>query len=198
MLDGPAALLPNGNVLLAASPFLPGYGPPMHIFEFDGKQLIEQPTIPNAANDASFLGNMLILPTGQIMMTDASTDIQIYTPGDTSYDPDWAPVVICYPKKVKPGHSYSIEGIRFNGMSQGAMYGDDYQSATNYPLVRITNLESGHVFYSRTHDHSSMAVASNKKVHTFFDVPVNQEPGTSKLEVVANGIPSKPVYIKVK
>jgi hypothetical protein len=83
-------------------------------------------------------------------------------------------------------------------MSQGAAYGDDVQAATNYPLVRITNLATGHVFYSRTHNHSKMAVAYSGLVTTHFDVPVGQEPGASKLEVVANGIPSQPVVITVQ
>jgi hypothetical protein len=82
-------------------------------------------------------------------------------------------------------------------MSQGAAYGDDVQAATNYPLVRITNLASGHVFYSRTHDHSSMAVASDQIVSTHFDLPSTQEVGLSTLEVVANGIPSRAVYVLV-
>ena len=43
---------------------------------------------------------------------------------------------------------------------------------TNYPLVRITNNNTGHVFYARTHDHSSMGVATgNMAVSTNFDVP---------------------------
>jgi hypothetical protein len=33
--------------------------------------------------------------------------------------------------------------------------GDDPQAAANYPLVRIANNRTGHVFYSRTHDHIS-------------------------------------------
>ena len=82
-------------------------------------------------------------------------------------------------------------------MSQGAAYGDDIQAATNYPLVRITNNKTGHVFYSRTHDHSSMAVASDDLVYTHFDVPANQEMGESELVVVANGIPSRPVSVDV-
>src|SRR6266436_294724 len=78
-----------------------------------------------------------------------------------------------------------------------AAYGDDPQAAANYPLVRITNNRTGHVFYSRTHDHSSMAVASNDLVSTHFDVPVTQEHGPSTLVVVANGIPSAPVAVTV-
>jgi hypothetical protein len=78
------------------------------------------------------------------------------------------------------------------------MYGDEGQSATNYPLVRITNLRTRHLFYGRTNDHSSMAVASDDVVSTHFDVPAKQESGLNKLEVVANGIVSEPLIDRVK
>jgi len=65
--------------------------------------------------------------------------------------------------------------------------------------VRITNNATGHVFYEKTHDHSTMAVATgNKAVSTNFDVSTTTETGASTLEVVANGIPSGPVKITVK
>ena len=83
-------------------------------------------------------------------------------------------------------------------MSEGAAYGDDAQAATHFPLVRITNNRTGHVFYSRTHDHSSMAVASDDLVSTRYDVSANQEPGAGKLEVVANGIPSPSVAVVIR
>jgi hypothetical protein len=82
-------------------------------------------------------------------------------------------------------------------MSQACAFGDEEQCATNYPLVRITNKASGHVFYSRTHDHTRMAVASPDTVATYFDVPADQEAGPSTLQVVANGIASDPVWVKV-
>ena len=91
-----------------------------------------------------------------------------------------------------------ILGQRFNGMSQAESFGDELETATNYPLVRITNTATGHVFYARTHDHSTMAVATgNARVSTRFDVPSTAETGASTLVVVANGIPSKPVSITV-
>ena len=43
-----------------------------------------------------------------------------------------------------------------------------------------------------------MAVAFNGLVSTQFDVPAAQEKGPSKLEVVANGIPSAPMSINVQ
>jgi hypothetical protein len=85
----------------------------------------------------------------------------------------------------------------FNGVSQANMYGDDAQMASNYPLVRITNKTSGHVFYARTHDHSFMGVASTALVSTMFDVPAHIEAGASALEVVVNGIHSRPVNVSV-
>jgi hypothetical protein len=193
--DGPASLEINGKVLMMASP---GYGdPPSTFFEWDGKKLTAVPGTPNAPIDGSYYGNMLMLPNGQVLLTDFSDDIELYTPKG-GYQPEWAPVVLAFPFLVQPGGSYQIYGFRFNGMSQGAAYGDDVQAATNYPLVRITNLRTGHVRYSRTHDHSSMAVASNDLVSTYFDVPAGQEPGLSELEVVANGIPSFPSFVYVK
>ena len=68
---------------------------------------------------------------------------------------------------------------------------DDVQGATNYLLVRITNLIDGNVQYRRTRDQSTMAVASQGLVSTHFDVAANQEPCICKLEVVANEIASK-------
>jgi len=132
-----------------------------------------------------------------VLFTDGSRDVEVYTASGT-FDPSWAPTITSAPDTVQPGETYTIWGTQFNGLSQGAAYGDDAQSATNYPLVRITNLDTGHVLYARTHDHSSMGVATGDAiVSTSFDVPVDIELGDSELEVVANGIPSAPVALSI-
>jgi hypothetical protein len=193
--DGPASLEPNGKVLMMASP---GFGnPPSTFLEWDGKHLAEIPGPPNAPNDGSYFGNMLVLPTGQILLTDFSF-VTVFTPKESDEDSDWQPRIQSAPEKVRPGGSYIISGYLFNGMSQGAAYGDDAQAATNYPLVRIRNKATGHVFYSRTHDHSSMGVAFTGRVSTHFDVPADQEVGASDLVVVANGVASRPVIVEVR
>jgi hypothetical protein len=192
--DGPAALEPNGSVLMMASPGV--FLSPSKFFEWNGHSLHAVADPPNAPFDSSYFGNMLVLPTGQILLTDFSDDIEVYTP-KPGYESEWAPVVHEVEDELYRGESYKISGLRFNGMSQAVAYGDDVQGATNYPLVRITNVGTGHVFYSRTHDHSSMAVASDDTVCTHFDVPVKQETGLSRLEVVANGIPSRPVMVHI-
>jgi len=54
------------------------------------------------------------------------------------------------------------------------------------------------VFYAKTHNHSTMAVATGTKiVSTSFDVPATMETRVSTLEVVANGIPSLPASLTV-
>ena len=137
------------------------------------------------------------MPTGQLLFTDFSNDIEVFTPSGT-YNPAWAPTVSDAPTNVVSGHTYTVSGTQFNGLSEGAAYGDDFQSATNFPLVRIVNNATGHVFYCRTHDHSSMGVATGSKiVSTRFDVPANAENGSSQLFVVTNGIASAPVSLTV-
>jgi hypothetical protein len=194
--DGPAALEPNGKVLLMASP---AFLPPAEFFEWDGDHLTRVPGPPNAAVDPSFFGNMLVLPTGQILLTDFSNDIEVFTPSAAGkHASEAAPAVDSVPTCLSRGRTYRISGRGFAGVSQGAAYGDDVQAATNYPLVRLTNLVTGHVFYGRTHDQSSMAVASCEGVSTKFELSPGQEPGHAKLEVVTNGIASDPVLVVVE
>jgi hypothetical protein len=194
--DGPASLLPSGNVLVFASPGV--FNTPSHFYEFDGTNLNPVPTTPNSVNDSSYYGRMLLLPTGQVLFTDFSQDVEIYTAAG-SPSPAWAPIITKAPKAVIHGGSYVIHGTEFNGLSQGAAYGDDGQSATNYPLVRITNSATGHVFYARTYNHSTMAVATGSAiVSTHFAVPAGIELGASEIQVVANGIPSTAVAVTVQ
>jgi hypothetical protein len=194
--DGPAALLTNGNVLVDASPGVFARG--AQFFEFNGTSLIAVPGPPRAPVQSSYEGRMLVLPTGQTLFTDGSGDVEIYTASGT-YQNAWRPTITSFPSTVTPGTSgYSLSGTQLNGLSQGAMYGDDAQSATNYPLVRITNNATNHVTYARTHNHSTMGVATGSAiVSTQLDVPAGIETGSSQLEVVTNGIPSNPVGIDV-
>jgi hypothetical protein len=122
----------------------------------------------------------------------------LYTsPG--SHDPAWEPVITqIQDKNLQAGSTYRVWGHQFNGLSQAEAFGDEFQAAQNYPLVRITNKQTHHVFYARTHDHSTMGVATGQKlVWTDFDVPKQIEAGASSLEVVANGIASQPVDVSV-
>jgi hypothetical protein len=201
VVDGPAALLPTGNVLVDASVVDAncGYVNGVEFFEFDGTNLTQVGGTTSSSSTVSYEGRLLVLPNGQVLFDDGGgQDVEVYTPTGT-YNPAWAPTITSAPIEVGVGATnMKITGTQFNGLSQAVAYGDDYQAATNYPLVRITNLATGDVFYARTHGHSTMGVATgNAAVSTWFDVPANIELGASSLVVVANGIPSTPVSINV-
>ena len=172
-----SVLEPSGSVLV--------FGISGALYEWNGKTFRQ-------VQGASGVGPPILLPTGQVMMTAASI-VVLYTPKGSPRS-SWAPVIKSYPKDLTPGKTYKITGTQFNGLSQAMSYGDEDQNPTNYPLVRITNKASGRVYYFRTHDHSTMGVATGSKlVWTHFDVPLGIASGTDRLEVVANGIASKPV-----
>jgi len=200
--DAPAALLPDGNVLVAASPVdshsACGWIPPTEFFEFDGSSLTQVAEPTYGPNVPAYDGRLLVLPTGQVLYTNSYNYVELYTPAGTP-EASWAPTITTSPAEVNPGGTdFQLTGKQFNGLSQAIGYGDDYQASTNYPLVRITNNATGHVFYARTHSHSTMAVATGSAtVSTEFDVPASIELGSSTLVVVANGIPSQPVDVNV-
>ena len=193
--DGPAALLPDGNVLVSASPgiFLNG----TVFFEWNGTNLIPVPATPNSPSNSSWYGRLLVLPTGQVLYTDGSRDVEIYTPAGTA-NPNWAPSTVLPTPLLSRGSSIVLMGNKFNGYSQAVAYGDDAQAATNYPIVRLTNVSTNHVFYCRTHDHNTMAVGYPGPAYTHVDIPSNTETGQSYLEVIANGIASPRYRVAVR
>ena len=209
--DGPGVLLPSGNALVAASPGV--YNPPIHMFEFDGIGLTEVPAPASAAGDSTFNDVMLILPTGQILLTNQSSDIEVYTPTAPA-NAAWAPVILSIPTLVSAsgahamaleplttlyaGQTYEVWARRPNGVSQGTFYGDDVQNMTGFPLVKLTSTATGHVTYARTHDGSTYAVGPEVTGTTRFDIPTSIEPGPATMTMIANGIPSPAVTVEIK
>ncbi len=192
--DAPSSLLTDGTVMVVGSPG--AYNPPSTFYIFNGKKLKSIATPPNAPQDPSYQVRLLVLPTGQVMETDDSGDVEVYNGNGRIYG-GIAPQITSVPTTLSPGTTYTIHGKRFNGASQANFYGDDDQQATNYPLVRITNNSTGHIFYAKTHNHSYMGIGSNRNVSTMFDVPSSIEAGASSLVVVTNGIPSAPKSVTV-
>ena len=180
--DSYAALEPSGNVLV--------FGVSGTVYEWNGSSLSQ-------VNGITYGGPPLLLPTGQVMVLSYSS-VVLYTPTGQAQS-SWLPTIKKVAKTLTRGQTYKITGTQFNGFGQAMSYGDENQNATNYPLVRITNHSTGNVFYARTHDHSTMGVATGSlPVSTYFDVPAKMDAGASTLVVVANGIASKPVSVTIK
>jgi hypothetical protein len=192
--DGPSSLLTNGWVLIPASPGL--YSTPTYYYLFNGKKFKSIAAPPNAVNDSTYNTRLVMLPTGQVLETDGSNDVEIYTSPKKEMA-SLKPKITSSPATVESGQTYTVEGTGLNGTSQDNFYGDDAQMATNFPLVQIT--VGGTVYYCRTHGFSFMGVQSpSQSVSASFDVPSGVKAGTGTLLVVADGIASKPVAVTVE
>ena len=208
--DGPAALLPSGTIVFPVAPvdgIKANYNSPSSFFEFDGTNLNRVSDPPNA-NCPTYVGRMLVIPTGQVLWV-REDDNSFYAYTETGQPQDsYRPVITTSPGTVNPGSTITVSGTQFNGLSQAVSYGDDYTAATNYPLVRIRNRQSGTVRYCRTANHSAPAGAGTAPamgvstgalvVTTEATIPGDIELGESDLIVVANGIPSDPVAVNVQ
>jgi hypothetical protein len=184
---------------VTASGNFPG---PTSFYEFDPVTGVFTDVTPplNVSNEGgnSFNDTMLVLPSGQILMTNATPQLAFYTlaPGDGA-NPTWAPTITSFTKNANG--SYTLTGTQLNGRDEGAAYGDDKQMAENYPLVQMIDLETGTVYYATTSKWSSTGVATGSTPET---VNVALPPGiggNNGIEVpflvfaIADGIPSVPI-----
>jgi Kelch motif len=191
--DCPASLLPNGKVLFTASKFLNNdWGSPIYFFEYDPTANTIAPA-PTPSNNAAqiYWSRMMLLPTGQVLFSPSSSDVQCYTP-DGGPAASWRPTITSVAAYGIPffNPSFTLLGTGLNGWSQANMYGDDCHPATNYPLVQLRNAVTSEVHFCRTTDFSSLAVATGGATQSVrFTVP-NIATGTYKLCVIANGISS--------
>lgn len=199
--DAPACLLPNGRVLLTAGPAGDSFNDwpnPTHFFEFDPVTDTVAP-VPDPPNNNTFVfeGRMMLLPTGQVLYVAGTPAAYVYTP-DGKPNLAWRPQILGLPTRLWPGAAATLRGRQLNGLSQAVSYGDDAAQATNYPLVTLKSKADGTVVYCRTYHHSTMAVATGKAiVSTRFEVPEDIGPGRYMLCVIANGISSKCIPVRV-
>ncbi len=212
-LDAPACLLPSGKVVCLAGTTEPDSGDyfsfnPIFL-EYDPQSLATtlppldaQPSLP--AGNWTWQSGFLLLPTGQLLCSAQSNSLFLYTPDAASGLPhhSWKPAHISVLDCMIPGHSYRLYGTEINGLSQAVCYGDDAGMATNYPIVRLTNPISGQVVYVRSHDFSTMGVATGAHapddLHScLIDIPSNLPLGEWRLVVIANGIASDAVDVRI-
>jgi len=209
--DNPTAILPNGNLLTVTSYLgrdtnnLSIMGPTRYL-EYDWMSntwlpVIEDLMLPPSSGTSTNI-KMLPLPNGQIMVINMNANpgsggIAFYTSKGVS-NPSWAPIVDSISSvTLAPEKSFNISGKQLSGLTQGAQFGDEFESATNYPLVRVVNNISHHVFYAATSNFSSTSIAPMTPSTFDFTIESNFEDGPSKLYVVANGIASDPVDVTI-
>ncbi len=203
--DAPACLLPNGRVLCVVGPYDPTaasnttafWGNPVYFYEYDpATNALTQVPAPSNNGGSPFSSRLILLPTGQVLHTNGSSTVAIYTPDGTP-DPAWRPAITSVPTALQPGWTYELRGRQLNGLSQAVIYGDEGAMATNYPIVRLDHAGGG-VTYCRTHDHSTMGIQTGATVQsTKFTVPSGTPLGSARLCVIANGIASDCIGVAV-
>ena len=196
--DCPAAILPDGNVLTDVSS--PGFhGANGYAFIFDGTSLTQIARPPGGpVGFDGCQGEMLDLANGQVLLNTlmGNKGVDLYTSTGTP-NPSWLPQITNVANSLVAGSTDTLSGQQLNGLTQGLAFGDNFQDATNYPLVQITNQWTGDVTYARSMNMTSMSVASMTPSSTQFQLPASLEDGPSQLRVVASGVASAPVSVTV-
>jgi hypothetical protein len=194
--DAPGAELPDGKILFVAD--TPLFQGPSRVFEFDPTTNTYSDltaSLPaNFTSGGSFGFRMLMLPSGQVLINNGSSQLYVYTP-------DLPPVASGVPAisslSENSDGSFLLAGTLLDGISEGATYGDDAEMATDYPIVRLTG-SGNRVFYARTYGWSSDAVAAGATPQTTdFTLPPGLPAGTYSVSVVANGSASAVVSLTI-
>ncbi len=195
--DAAAAMMVNGKILCAVSPIPTAanhFPSPTAFYEFDYTTntftLTGAPGGGDSLSQSCYITNMLDLPDGTVLFANQQSN-QYF-----QYVPTGSPLASGKPTISTIGSTscdnYSITGTLFNGISEGAAYGDDWQMSSNYPIVRITS--GSNIFYARTSNWNRLgAVRTGSLPDTAqFSLPPGIAAGTYTLEVIANGIASDP------
>jgi hypothetical protein len=193
--DDPAAMMPNGHVLIAVSPeeVSDDFLGPTTVYEFDpvaGTYTNVTPSVSGFSTGGNaFIANMLVLPTGQIAFSNESTTIAIYTPFGSpaaSQKPTITSIANI------SGNTFLLGGLQLNGTSEGANYGDDNGMAENYPIIKLVDT-SNHTLFARSTNWSLTGVPIATPETVQFTLPTGSSPSVYLVTSIANGIPSPTV-----
>src|SRR5262249_32007328 len=193
----------NGNILLAVAPppyFTNGtvvFPSPLSFYEYNysvGATGAFTQVFGINAPVESFVTMMLDLPNGAVLFGIRGNK------GVFHYQSSGSPLAAGKPVistiTTNADGSWHLTGRLFNGVSEGAAYGDDHQMDSNFPLVRFID-SAGHVRYGRTYNWSSTGVMTGNALVSTECMPPAGASITDTIQVVANGNASDGVTLLV-
>jgi Kelch motif len=193
--DAAAAIVPTGHVIFAADagPALGVFRPPTQLFDFDPDTNSISPISPAFPAQAvlnqapAFITRMLVLPTGELLFSDSSRQLWVYTPSGSA------------PNRLRPriegisydgGGVFTLSGQQLNGQSAGSSYGDDAESDENYPVVWLTGKDGSVAFGRTTHWTTTDVSTGVLRQSVKFTLPAGLTPGVYQITVSGAGIKS--------
>ena len=202
MADAPGAMLVNGKILIAVGP------PPTvqnltnivyqsvtSFYEYDY-------TVGTTGAFTQITSFLQAAPTYQSIFLDLPDGTVFYNLynnfGMYDYVPDGSPLAAGKPTissiSTNSDGSLHFTGLLFNGISEGAAYGDDHQMDSNFPMIRFID-SAGHVRYGRTFNWSSTGVMTGSATTTTECWAPAGSSAQDTIQVVANGIASAGVSL---
>ena len=196
-IDAPAAMLVNGKILCCMTATNNGFGSASRFYEYDyvanSFTAINGPGGGLIGNYIAYGTEMLDLPDGTVLVT-GQGGLCVYSPGGTPLT-NGMPTVLSATTNLDG--SFHVTGTLFNGISEGAGYGDDWQMNTDFPVARLTN-SAGSTLYARTYNWSTCNLMTGTNVVTTeMTLPAGLLAGTYPLVITANGISSAPYSLAI-
>jgi hypothetical protein len=185
-----ATVTANGGVIKFGATF----SKPTVLLDYDPVAETISPVLPalpdaNLNSIPSYVTRMLMLPTGELLFSDSSNQLWVYT-SDGVASPGLKPAITGI---TRNGNSFLLSGTQITGQSSGVSYGDDAEMDEDYPIIRLVG-RSGNVYYARTTNWSPIGVGTGSTPQTVsFTISPSVPLGVYSLIVSAAGISSEPV-----
>jgi len=199
--DAPATVEVNGNALTVVTNDPDGEGQAGDgvpaLYEFDAStpagawNAIPAPFGTSSAYGSGNRMRLLNLPqastsTAQILLTGVQDgSMWIYGSPNTPAA-SWRPTLT---RITGPTSGvYTLQGMQLNGLTSGAVLGDDAKMLTNYPLVSLTS--GGQTYYARSFNFDQMSPRATTTISgsCSFTLPPTLPNGTYTVHVSANGV----------
>lgn len=174
-LNPTATRLPNGRVLIAGGFTINGsFNETAEMFDPASGTWTASPSM----NFDHYVHRATLLPNGKVLISDYRLELYDVGLGSSNY---WVPQITSWPSQLDLGSPLTITGFGFRGISEGSI-GNSRDSAADYPVVQLRNLENGRTVFLE---------ASSWSATSFHSTPVSGLPiGYVMATVFVNGIPS--------
>lgn len=206
--DAFASILPNGHIIFFAGT-MKGAGSWFNdsgrLLKWDGVSSVATPLCPNNFSGSDTFSGMLwelyntllLLPDGTVL-NGCNGAYRFYFPDSSEKTPmaGASPSVSYFPSTVRTNDIVDLVGTTLNGIHEGSLQGDDAQSRSNFPVVRLTNKQTNRVVFARTFDFTYRGIKPGRESSCKVDM-ANVPPGEYAMQVIANACPSSPVTVNV-